>query len=170
MNGVAPKELAPNLYKQARLKYHTVHKELSNSNWIRNLRNLNSETLIEEFVLLFATISDIQLTEEKDRIRWRWTPNGIYTTASAYQVQFCGSYLDFRASTLWQAQTEPKCRFFAWLATHDRVQTAENLARKNWPRNPTCSLCYCQPETTKHLLTKCNFTEASWDQLRQSYN
>lgn len=145
--------------------YRMVHKELTNANWIRNLRNLNSEALIEEFVLLFAAISDIQLTQQKDKIKWRWTQNGVYTTTSAYQVQFYGSYPDFTASTLWQTRTEPKCRFFAWLAAHDRVQTADNLARKNWPHNPTCSLCYCQPETTNHLLTECNFTEATWDRI-----
>ncbi|GJN06929.1 hypothetical protein PR202_ga24706 [Eleusine coracana subsp. coracana] len=37
--------------------------------------------------------------------------------------------------------------------------------KRNWPCNVNCSLCYCMPETTPHLLTECNFTEAVWNQL-----
>jgi hypothetical protein len=35
-------ELGPNLYKQARCKYRTVHKELQNWNWIKNIRSTDS--------------------------------------------------------------------------------------------------------------------------------
>lgn len=123
---------------------------------------------MDEFVLLFGLLNDITLSNEKDQIRWKWTASGIYTTASAYQIQFEGSFPDFRASTLWQARTEPKCRFFAWLAVHERIQTADNLIKKRWPCDPSCALCYCIPETAEHLLTHCNFAEAVWDKVVQA--
>jgi hypothetical protein len=46
---------------------------------------------------------------------------------------------------------------------YDIVLTTDNMAAKNWPCNPSCSLCFCLPETTPHLLTQCNFTEATWN-------
>jgi hypothetical protein len=36
--------------------------------WFRNLKQINSETLMEEFILLFTSLGDIVLTEEKDAI------------------------------------------------------------------------------------------------------
>jgi hypothetical protein len=60
--------LAPNLYKQTRYKFRTVSKELSNMNWIRNLRQVNTEALMDEFILLFTALNDVILTEERDTI------------------------------------------------------------------------------------------------------
>jgi hypothetical protein len=43
LNGAAPKEVAPNLYRQAGYKYRTVHKEVQNLKWVKNLRSINTE-------------------------------------------------------------------------------------------------------------------------------
>jgi hypothetical protein len=53
--------------------------------------------------------------------------------------------------------------FFVWLVLHNRVLTSDNMIIKNWPCNPICSLCSCLHETTSHILTECNFTEATWN-------
>lgn len=91
--------------------------------------------------------------------------NGEYSAASAYSVQFLGAMNNSSMTKLWKAKTEPKCKFFAWLPVHGKVQTADNLAKKNYACNPICPLCYCIPETTEHLLLQCNFTEATWREL-----
>lgn len=92
-----------------------------------------------------------------------------YSVKSAYQVQFTGSFSTFPTSIIWKAKTEQKCRFFAWLVMHDKVLTADNLAKRNWPHNESCSLCYCNQETTEHLLTNCNFTKAAWNLIADTY-
>jgi hypothetical protein len=68
----------------------------------------------------------------------------------------------FPALDIWKARVEPKCKFFAWLALHNKTLTVDNMVKKNWPCNLTCPLCYCQPETADHLLTECNYTEVLW--------
>jgi hypothetical protein len=88
LNGVSPRELAPGLYAQVRYKSRTVYKELQNFNWICNIKQLNTETLLDEFVLLFSTLTEIQHNDQKDSIFWRWTTTGEYSAASAYEVQF----------------------------------------------------------------------------------
>lgn len=165
LHGASPKELAPGLYSQARFKHRTVAKELMNRNWIRNLGQLDTEELLSQFIMLFNLLREVQLNEEPDRITWRWTANGEYSASSAYNAQFIGASIPFNANKIWMAKTEAKCKFFAWLALHGKTLTADNLAKKNWPHQENCSLCYCLPETTEHLLTQCNFTEAVWHKV-----
>jgi hypothetical protein len=157
--------LAPNLYKQTRYKFRTVSKELSNMNWIRNLRQVNTKALMDEFILLFTALNDVILTEERDTIAWKWTRTRQYSVVSAYDIQILGAFPKFKASSIWKAKTKAKCRFFAWLTIWKKVPTADNLLKKNWPCGPMCPLCFCMPETNDHLLMECNFTEAVWDKV-----
>jgi hypothetical protein len=76
LEGTTPKDLAPNLFKIARYKRRTVSKELHNDNWVRNLENIDSEILIEEFTMLFMALSNVTLNDQQDIISWRWTPDG----------------------------------------------------------------------------------------------
>jgi hypothetical protein len=46
---------------------------------------------------------------------------------------------------------------------HNKILTTDNMLKKNWDCNQTCTLCLCLPETTDHLLAKCNFVEAVWN-------
>jgi hypothetical protein len=163
INGVSPKELAPKMYKQARYKHRSMHHELQHFNWIKNLTSIDSEELLNEFLLLFHTLADRQLTEDRDVIAWKWTASGEYTATSAYEAQFVGAFPRYRASSIWKARAEPRCRFFAWLAIQGKGLTTDNLLSKNWPCDPECPLCLCMEETNEHLLTACNFTEAVWD-------
>jgi hypothetical protein len=81
-----------------------------------------------------------------------------------------GAMTTFAPDTVWKASTEPKCRLFGWLVMHDRVLTTDNMARRNWPCNLVCPLCYCLPETTPHLLSQCNFVEASWNMVATRFS
>jgi hypothetical protein len=74
-----------------------------------------------------------------------------------------GASILYPALAVWRAFTEPKCKFFAWLAIHNRVLTVDNLLKRNWNCDFYCSLCLCIHETTDHLLTECNYTEVVWD-------
>jgi hypothetical protein len=162
LNGVSPKELTPNMYKQARFKFRTVGKELQNFNWIKNLKAINTENLMDEFVLLFSALSEVTLNNDMDKIVWHWTPSGEYSAASAYDDQYRNSLESFLNFAL---PPFGKQRFFIWLALLGKAPAADNLIKKNWPCDPCCALCYCLPKTADHLLTECNFTEAVWDKV-----
>jgi hypothetical protein len=41
----------------------------------------------------------------------------------------------FPATDQWRALSEPKCKFFAWLALHNKILTTDNMAKKNWDCN-----------------------------------
>jgi hypothetical protein len=46
---------------------------------------------------------------------------------------------------------------------HNKVLTTDNMIKANWICDEICPLCYCLHETTDHILTQCNFTEAVWN-------
>jgi hypothetical protein len=83
IDGMAPKDLALNLFSIARFKGRTTYKELHNFNWIKNLKNINSVVLLEKFTLLFMALSTIQLSDHTDGVKWRWTHDRKHSVASA---------------------------------------------------------------------------------------
>jgi hypothetical protein len=115
-------------------------------------------------------LSSVNLFNEHDKIVWRWTPNGKYSVSSAYECQFRGVISLFLAMDIWRARAEPKCKFFVWLALHNRILTADNMVKRNWDCNPTCPLCYCQSETAEHLLCAYNYTEALWCSIANRFS
>jgi hypothetical protein len=129
------------------------------------LQDIDSPALLEEFTLLFMAISSVMLTNQKDQISWKWARDGCYSVASIYECQFFGAMIQFLAGSIWKATTEPKCRFFDWLVMHDRILTADNMIKRHWTCDHLCSLYLCMHETSKHLLTQCNYTEAVWNLL-----
>lgn len=120
---------------------------------------------MEEFVLLYSQLRGVQLTDQPDQIRWKWTTHGQYTAKSAYLAQFQGATKMQDGALIWKANAEAKCKFLAWLAMHGKAPTADNLEKKNWPHTPQCALCFCQQEINNHLFMQCNFTEATWDKV-----
>jgi hypothetical protein len=114
----------------SRCKGRMVFTKLQNFNWIRNFRNINTPVLLEDFVMLHMALSSITLSDQPDEILWRWMTNGQYTAASAYDCQFEGSMICFPTADVWKASTEPKCKLFVWLVLHNKILTADNMAKK----------------------------------------
>jgi hypothetical protein len=81
---------------------------------------------MDEFVM-FSTLNDVVLNDEKDTITWKWISSGKYSAASAYEAQFLGAFSQFRVCTIWQAKTEAKCRFFVRLALLGKAPEMDNL-------------------------------------------
>lgn len=166
-NGKTLKSMVPSLFLKSKRKRLTVQMAVQEYRWINHiLPILNSQEMME-YMALWEQVGMVQLQEGmEDTIRWRWTPDGEYTTRSAYQIQFEGSYNKLKLSPIWKAQVEPKCRFFAWTLLHKRILIANNLMKWNWPNDPTCKLCGIDPETPTHLCKDCPYAKQVWDQLK----
>jgi hypothetical protein len=138
----APKEIAPNLYNLAHFKRRLVAKELDENNWIYAVRRITTSEELHEYIKLWDRLRNINLNGmQKDLIVWKWTPEGSYATASAYNMQFQGSYAPFRVGKLWTMKVEPKVKFFGWTAMHQKIMTADNLAARGMQHNNACPLC-----------------------------
>jgi hypothetical protein len=68
----------------ATFKRRTVAQERHNNNWIRNLQSIDCTSQLEEFTLLFMALANIQLTDQKDDIKWNWTIDRKFSVSSAY--------------------------------------------------------------------------------------
>jgi hypothetical protein len=90
LEGEAPRNLAPQLFELVRRKNRSVQQELQTDGWIRSLRGkIITATHLEEFISLWIKIQNIQLQPGvQDSVTWMWTPDGIYSTRSAYLIQF----------------------------------------------------------------------------------
>ena len=99
----------------------------------------------------------------EDTLVWKWTHHGIYSSSSAYRAQFLGSYINHKISLIWRARTENKCKFFAWVLIQNKLLTADNLARRGWPHQPSCALCNGPIESGLHLCLTCPFAHEVWN-------
>jgi hypothetical protein len=71
VNGQAPRDLSPQLYKLAWRKNQSVRDDLQNWNWTRVLWKMSSASEMAEFISLWTLVTDFNLTEEEDCIRWK---------------------------------------------------------------------------------------------------
>ncbi|CAO2206826.1 unnamed protein product [Urochloa humidicola] len=162
MDGRAPRDLAPNLYKLAWRKNMTVREDLENDKWTRGMWRMTTVTEMAELVTLWTFVDEVQLSDMEDEIRWTRTTDGVYTAKSAYNAQLADSYCTFDAKSIWSAKTEGKHRFFAWLLIQRKLLTADNLMKRNWPCSPVCALCDQTLEDADHLCLHCVYAQEVW--------
>ena len=86
LDGHAPRDVAPNLYKLAWRKKLTVREEVENQTWTRGLWRMTTATEMAEFVLMWEQVQAVQFSVVQDEIRWKWTANGHYSSKSAYDI------------------------------------------------------------------------------------
>jgi hypothetical protein len=163
LTGVAPIDLAPDLFKLAWRKNNCVAVDLSNDNWTRGLWRMTTAQEMAQFINLWELLQEVQLTDASDTITWRWTEHGSYTAKSAYLAQFRGSYTTFNSTAIWKAHTEGKRRLFAWLLIQCKIMTADRLAARNIPCNLVCVLCDQLPESAAHLCLDCVYARQVWE-------
>ncbi|KAF8689349.1 hypothetical protein HU200_041888 [Digitaria exilis] len=72
---------------------------------------------------LWGLIQEVELNEQEDEIKWRWTSDGKYSAKSAYKTQLRGSFCTFDSNAIWGAKTVGKHRFFAWLLVQNKILT-----------------------------------------------
>lgn len=100
LDGQAPMDRFPDLFKWAWRKNKSVKEELINQNWTRGLWRIQTVDEMASFVELWDIVQNVQLTDEQDKVNWRWTTDGAYTAKSAYAVQFQGSFTNFRGDNI----------------------------------------------------------------------
>ena len=85
---------------------------------------------------------------------------------SAYNIQFMGSYSNFKGNSIWKMETEG-IFFFAWLLVQCKLLTVYKLMARQWPCNPMCSLCNSGQETIDHLILHCSFARNVWTKMAE---
>jgi mannosylglycoprotein endo-beta-mannosidase len=170
LNGRAPQDIAPECFKLAWRKNHSVAAALSGRRWLRGLRRLCTTEGVRQFVDLWTQLSQVQLHSAEDTITWRFSADGRYSAKSAYKVQFIGAIQDGQWNIIWRAKVENKCRFFSWLLLQSKLPTSDRILRFNGQANPICTLCRTTPEKHLHMVAKCAYTKAVWQLVAACLN
>lgn len=111
LHGQTAKNLAPTLFKKSKRKKILVHQATRNNRWVSHILPIQSEQELCEFVNLWEQITNVLSNVNRDdsmedSITWRWTQDGEYTTQSAYQIQFEGTYSTVRWVPIWRAKKQ----------------------------------------------------------------
>ena len=92
--------------------------------------DLTAQQLNEYMHLWDQVTKTFLVPEETDYIMWNWEANGDYSTRSAYGAKFMGREVEPTAKFTWKSKAPLRCRFFLWLAMHNRCWTSDRLARR----------------------------------------
>lgn len=96
-------------------------------------------------------------------VGWKFTSKKIFTTKSVYE------WLERDLARpnykwVWKAKIPLKIKTFIWQLFQNAVLTKDNMRKRSWPGNPSCSFCR-DIETVGHLIFGCTFARSVWGTL-----
>ena len=139
---------------------------LLNRAWVRDITGALTVQVIVEYLQIWNLVENQVVVEQaEDRFIWKWTADHCFTTASAYRAFFVGQHPIPGAKMLRKTRAPGRCKFFVWLALHDRCWTAARRKRHNLQDNDTCGACLQLPETISHILIGCIYAREVWSTL-----
>lgn len=165
-------QLFPTLYKCSTRKQRTVAAALHNNTWIKDLRRSNVADLAVEFLVLWRAIRDANITLQSgvpDDIKWNFEPSGIYSTKSAYNLQFNATIQTNFKQLIWQVWAPGKHKFFCWLLLQDRLWCNDRLQRRGWTNGYFCQLCMRNLECSMHLFWECPMGIQIWQRTAHEH-
>lgn len=136
--------------------------------WVWDLhwsRSIEGENVLHLGVLAQITSSFSLVQNRKDKWVWIKDGSGVYSVKSAYETisDFGTEEHGLIFDLIWRSWAPSNARAFGWRVFLNRIQTKNNLIRRNIPiQNPTCTWCGNMEETTSHLLFHCSFAWKVW--------
>lgn len=171
IQGQSVHDLAPNLLQlvsRRRRRTMTVREGLTNRQWTRAIARNMTIIIAAEYLDLWEATSDIILGNHQDKMIWRWTPDGQYTSKSAYMMMHTGS-IRFRGhSMIWKTWAPLRVKIFLWLAFRRRHWTNDRRSRHGLEAREECYLCDQAAESIDHILCCCPFSRELWFNICQS--
>jgi hypothetical protein len=167
--GCSVKLLAPNLWAAVSPRVRrsrTIQEGLSTGpcgiRWVTDITHARTVQVIVQFLSIWDLVRAVRLSPVPDRFVWKWSPNGIYSSSSAYAALFLGRVDILGARQIWKTQMPGKCKFFAWLVLHGRCWTSDRLHHHGLKESDSCALCAQAVETLDHLLVDCVYSRETW--------
>lgn len=134
----------------------TVAAGLHGRAWVHQISGGITVPVTHEYLRLCDLVSQIQLGVGDDRIVWKWTPDGKYSSKSAYRTLQMISHPIPGCSRIWKTWAPLRVKIFLWLAirghhwTVDRLGDAVTGCRRR--TTATSATKNPRPSTTSSLL------------------
>jgi hypothetical protein len=128
LQGQTVEEIAPQLYaaisRRARCA-RTVATGLPSHSWCRDITGALTISVLVQFLRLHQLLKGITLQPDSpDKLIWRWSPSGEYSTATALSI---GQASIAGVKEVWKTKASGKCCFFIWLLLLGWCWTSERL-------------------------------------------
>jgi hypothetical protein len=92
---------------------------------------------------------------------WVLERDGSFSSASLYRELLFPGFKNKWLMEIWEAKLPLKIKVFLWQVCNDKIQSAEQLKKRNWPGDIECKLCG-QRETTDHIIFGCVLARFIW--------
>lgn len=165
IEGQGVETIAPYIYqripKQTR-QTQTVCEGMSGRAWVRCITGGLSISKISDYLHLWAKLENIQLVDRPDKVVWRWTNDGKYTSKSAYNMMHSGSTSLIEHKLIWRTWALLRVKIFLWLAIKRRHWTGDRQRRHGLEAAEACYLCDQGDETIDHIIVACPSSRELW--------
>lgn len=91
--------------------------------------------------------------------------SGAFTTKSLYKELVCTGFSNRWMLCFWQTKVPLKIKIFLWRVVNDKIQSAEQLKKKNWHGPIECKMCG-QMESSNHIVFRRALANFSWCIIR----
>jgi hypothetical protein len=143
--------------------FKTLRNGSINLTFKRNFRDKHAQ----EWAALSGLIEETTLTNIPDSVTWCLEKKGIFTTASHYNAMFFSGYENKWMMCIWEAKIPLKIKIFLWQVCNDKIQSAEQLKKRNWDGPIECKMCG-QVESTEHIFVDCVLAKYGWSVFRDA--
>lgn len=108
------------------------------------------------------------LSPGPDTVTWALEKSGNFSTASLYRELLFPGMENNLMMTIWEAKLPLKNRIFLWQVFNDKIQSAEQLVKRNWPGDIECKMCGAV-ESTDHIVFGCAMPHFFWCFAREVF-
>jgi zinc-binding in reverse transcriptase len=106
-------------------------------------------------------VGKISLSLDRDKLRWRLSESGKFTTSEVYNWLTFREVTDSSADIWWTLPIPLKVKVFMWFVTQNKILTKHNLVKRGCVGSTLCTMCD-ETETVQHLFLMCNFAKQIW--------
>jgi hypothetical protein len=137
-----------------------------NGKWIVQFRRGLAGEFVQQWNSLREELEMVQLSAERDVVKWVLEKSGSYTTKLLYRQTSFGGVISRRMNEIWGSRLPLKVRIFLWQMFHDKLQTVEQLKKKNWKGEINCVLCG-RVEDVNHIMFRCVSSRFLWADVKE---
>jgi hypothetical protein len=121
----------PRLFEICNQQEWSVARVLRDGNLNLTFRRNFGAAQVVEWADLTAMMENISLTQTSDTMRWVFEKSGQFSTASLYRELVFPRVVNKWMMSLWRARLPLKIKSFLWKICNDKIQSVEELKKKN---------------------------------------